>query len=181
MKDKIVLDNLGLIYKVLKNMNYVAKDEEDFEEAYYCGLVGLIKASKTYDEAKSKSSYLYQCIKSEISNLYKRRTRKKYIQPFMISLQDSTLTDILYENILASDEDIEKNYRLKETINEMLDLLNKYPNQKHREIIKLNFGIQCEKESLREISNRYGVTYQAIGDIRKRVLNKLNRELSKCI
>ena len=76
MKDEIILNNLGLIYKAMKDLHCQIRTEEEFEQYYYAGLFALIKASKTYDETKGKSGYLYIYIKNAIKKQFTSNGRK---------------------------------------------------------------------------------------------------------
>ena len=73
MKNEIIEKNIGLIYKAMNDLNCTYYTQEDFEEYYFAGLVGLIKASRTYDETKGKSGYLYTSIKNEIKRVFNWR------------------------------------------------------------------------------------------------------------
>ena len=105
MKDKIVLENLGLIYKVIKDLHCNYTNQEEFEQYYYAGLVGLIKASKTYDPTKSKSSYLVNGIrKSILSTFVIRSAKKRYTGMYNISL-NKEINDIELQDLIVNEYD----------------------------------------------------------------------------
>ena len=87
MNEKIVLENLNLIYKVMKDLNCNMTREEEIEEYWFAGLCGLIDASKVFDETKGKSTYLYKSIRNRIFNVFYKNTRpKRYAKIKPISL-----------------------------------------------------------------------------------------------
>lgn len=65
--EELFENNINLTYKIASSYKYKL-DKEDFEDIYGASLVGLWKASNTYDESRSKfSTYAWACMKREIN------------------------------------------------------------------------------------------------------------------
>ena len=62
--EKLVLDNVNLIYLVLKKLGLYNNHEEYFD----LGMIGLVKGAKTFNKelGYNASTYLYRCIYNEI-------------------------------------------------------------------------------------------------------------------
>ncbi len=179
MKEEEILKNIGLVYKAIQYMNFQQRnDDEEWDEIYITGIIGLIKAVNTYNESiAKKSTYYFQCILNEIRKLYTARTSQKR-NKLPISLESYiSSTDILFEETLQSEQNIEEEYILKEQIEIMLSTLERYKNKKHLAMVKDNFGIGCERLSIRAIAKKYGMSTQNAFEVRKKVLNWLRKEL----
>ena len=75
MEDKIVTDNINLIYHVLKKYGLY----RNLDEYYDVGLIGLVKGVKSYDNSKGYaiSTYLVKCITTEVLAYQRKITMKK--------------------------------------------------------------------------------------------------------
>ena len=179
MRDKEILNNIGLVYKAIQKMNFQQRnDDEEWDEIFIAGVIGLIKAVDTYNESISKKgTYYYQCISNEIRNVYILRTAQKRNKKTYSLDNYIATTDIVFEDTLPSDQNIEEEYILKEEIEEMLSTLNKYKNKKHLAMVKDNFGIGCERLTIRAIAKKYGMSSQNAFEVRKKVLKWLKNEL----
>ena len=86
-EEELILNNLGLIYKVIKDLKCYWRTEDEFQDYYDAGLEGLIMGAKTYDGSSKPSTYLYPCIKNMIirefvtSEQLKRRINKEIMVP----------------------------------------------------------------------------------------------------
>ena len=83
--DNIIITNQGLIGKAIKDLKCYWRTEDEFQDLYDAGMIGLIKGAKEYKkELSSTSTYLYTCIKNEIcksiylSEMQKRKINKIY-------------------------------------------------------------------------------------------------------
>jgi RNA polymerase sporulation-specific sigma factor len=182
MREKEILDNIGLVYTAIKKMNFQQRnDDEEWDEIYNSGIIGLIKAVDTYNEKKNikKSTYYFQCIANEIKHLYiSKSAQKRNYLPLSLD-RNISKTDVEFYETLASDINIENDYIKKEEIDNMLVILEKYRNKKHIKMIKENFGIGCEKKTIKEIAKEYGTSNQNISQAKDRLLKWLRKELEK--
>ena len=113
MEEKLILENINLIYYVLKKINLYNQREDFFD----LGLIGLIKGVKSFDYKKGVklNTYLYTCIKNEIL-IYQRKKRIK-----CISLNEDIGDNLKLEDALQSNYDVERD---AET-NIKIEILNK--------------------------------------------------------
>ena len=182
MREKEILNNLGLVYKAIKNMHFHCNndDDEEWDEIYIAGVIGLIKGVDNYNkEISKKGTYYHKCITNEIGKVYMLRTaQKRNIKP--VSLENYTIgNDLRLEEVIQSNQNIEKDTIRKQETEIILDLLNKYKNKKHIKIVKEYFGIGCEQKSMRELAIKYEISHQRIYYIKSQVLKWIRNELEK--
>lgn len=67
-RNKLVEDNLKLVYKLATKYKYLCCSTIDFDDLVSLGFIGLVKAAKTFDESKNIkfSTLAYICIKNSI-------------------------------------------------------------------------------------------------------------------
>lgn len=132
--DNFVIDNLKLVNFVIKKMNIL--NANDYEDYYQVGVIGLIHATKTYNN-KFKgafSTYAYACIKNEIIK-YIKKNRSNYI-----SLEDKIFNDIRIEDTIADNEElIIDKIIIKETYKKLYTLLNTILNDIEKKVIEMIF------------------------------------------
>jgi len=180
MREKKILDNLGLIYKVMKDMNCQYKDQDDFDDIFGAGLIGLINGIDTLDDSKSKSKYLYMCISNNIKILFKYRTSKKNFNGMKeISINQPLRNEKYLEDIIPNNVDIEKETINKELIEKIIKIINKFKKEKNIEIICKYYGLGYPKKTLRELAEEYNVSFQSIQQRIKRDIKKIKREIEK--
>lgn len=174
MKEEIILNNLGLIHKAIKDLHCVYRNQEEYDNFYYAGLLGLIKASKTYDEAKGKSTYLYNNICLRIKNVFKYNSNPKRHN----GLVEISLNTEIYNHEIQ--DIIPDKYNLEEDVtNKILirDALNKLKDKKYKAFIKEYYGIDCPELNMREIAQKYGVSVQGVSQIIQWGLRLLRKEI----
>ena len=101
--DKLITDNMGLVYAQLKHFNRLNDDE-----AYGWAVEALINAARTYDDSKSVkfSTYAMACIYNGIA-MYLRKMRKKQREVSYdaeVPDTDVTLRDIIPDSGPTPDE-----------------------------------------------------------------------------
>jgi RNA polymerase primary sigma factor len=77
--------------------------------------------------------------------------------------------------ILAADESVEECVEDRLLSKRALDLLNRIPDPRGRQILLARLGFYGEDESFRAIAARYKVTRQAVANIYKRTLSRLQQ------
>lgn len=175
MKDKIILNNLGLIHKAIKNLHCQYRTKDQYEEYYYAGLFGLIKASKVQNYNISKSSFLYICIKNEINRQFKKNNANKRKIKYTLSL-NKEMTEYGEEFI----EQLEDNYNLEKDVITRLfikDSLNKLKNKRYKQFIMEYYGIDTPPLNLQEIAEKYGVSKQNVQQLIQWGLKLLRKEI----
>lgn len=178
VRETIILHNLRLVlyvvYKYIRNKN-------DLEEFFSIGLIGLIKAVDTYDISKNVefSSYANCCIQNEFHMFFRKNQKniKEAISldaPLLDGASDASLSDFLID----FDSDTTEIYEKKETIQELLKIVNQLPD-KEKEIIYLHFGLYGNKEyNQREIAKKLNISYSYVSKIIKTVLCKLKKKMN---
>ncbi len=160
MREELILNNLGLIHKVMKDIHLNIRNEEEFNEYYYYGLVGLIKASNYFDPNKSKSSYLYKSIRREITDYIKQKVRyKRNPKKKDISLNTLLGDDAELQDFIKSDFNLEKYVIDKVFID---NELNKLKNKRYKAFLIEYYGINCPELNMQEIALKYGVSRQCV-------------------
>lgn len=176
MKDEIILNNLGLIHKAIKDLHCEYRTKEQFEQYYYAGLFGLILASKTYDKAKGNSVYLYNSISARIRSAFKYNTSLKRNN----GLVETSLNGIVKETNEEYIEFLRDSYNLEEDVITRLtvrDALNKLKNKKYKQFIIEYYGIDCPALNMQELALKYGVSKQNIQQTIQWGLRLLRKEI----
>jgi RNA polymerase sigma factor (sigma-70 family) len=174
MKDELILQNKGLIIKVMNDLKCKITCEDDFEDYYYAGLFGLIQATKQYDDSKGKSTYLYKGIKMAIQREFRRRVAARRNGKKPLSLNKYITDGIEFEELITNNSEFENELITKIWIR---DALNKLPNRRYKEVLIQYYGIDCLPVSTPKIALKYGTTQQNINELRERGLKRLKKEL----
>lgn len=182
--DKIVLENQKLIRFAIKKMNLFWKTEDEFQEYYDDGLIGLINGAKTYSTEKGKpSTYLYTCIKNEISKgIVSKITLKKILNyRYKLSIDepvnneiDKTLSDVIPDPNVNIEDDLEK----KLEIEKLMYAIDKLDNAKDKLYLCEFYGLKGYKKLLaKEIEDKYNVSHTTVADRLKRARQTLKKYL----
>ena len=179
--DKLVLDNIKLIYKIIKDLKIYWNTEDEYQDYYDAGLEGLIRGAKKYDYSTKPSTYLYQCIKNQICRyIYQSETDKRKInKENKLSFEQYIDSDdgMVLEEIIASkfnlEEEIERSIKLQAVVKE----INKMKNKIDSLVFKMYFGLEGRTpKTVAEIAKELGVSTRAIYKRIKRVMNKLKEK-----
>ena len=166
--EKLVLDNINLIYLVLKRLKLYHEQEEYFD----IGMIGLVRGATTFNKelGYSPTTYLYKCIYNEI---LKEINKKKLETTSLDKLVDEVHT---LKDIIPDKKTLESDYFLgvdNIIINEALKELT----EKEQTVIKFTFGLNGIQMTQRELARILGVTPTSIGRTKKRALRKLKIKL----
>lgn len=159
--DNLIITNQGLIGKVIKDLKCYWHTEDEFQDIYDAGMIGLIRGAKTYNKSKSSiGTYLYTCIKNEIcksiylSEMQKRKINKKiFLSLDQPCAGDDTTT--IEELIRDEKVNIEKEIINAITREEVRNAISKL-KPKYQQILKLKYGIGCEQQSIVNIAKILG-------------------------
>ena len=158
-KNNLIEENLNLIHYVLSKMNNINNQYEDlFQE----GVIGLINASNTYDINKNIkfSTYAYCCIRNEIFHYI----RKNCINQFYVEnevLDNMLILQNIHDNELIREEEH----------NKILDVINLKLSDLERKIICMSYGIACKKLKQKEIQIMLDLKQYQISRIKKKAIN----------
>lgn len=185
-EEELILNNMLLINKCIKDMHLYWKTEDEYQNYYDDGLIGLINGVKTFDESKNTKlvTYLYTCIKNSISrgiraSLYdKRKIHKETLVSLDEHLKDNptaTYKDMLIDPDVNIEEDLEKKYKIAEVIHAINAKLN--PSQKR--VFCKYYGIEGYKErSAKEIAKEENRSLTAITTSISNSQRKIRRYLN---
>ena len=161
-KEKLILDNIGLIYMVLKKYNLYKYADEYFD----VGMIGLVYGAKTFDASKGYkvSTYLTTCIANEIKkylrfqNVKKRNNGIKDISIYtLVGKDEKYLLDVI-----PSNENIEENTIKKEQLEFMYKEIFKL-SDRDKFIICSTHGLLGYKELTQiEIAKELGVSRRLV-------------------
>lgn len=166
--ERLVLDNIKLIYAVLKKLKVYHKCDEYFD----VGMIGLVKGAKSFnkDLGYSPTTYLYKCIYNEIVKEFK----KKEIST--ISL-DKPIDDLhTFEDIIPDKKTTESDY-FSRTDNIIINETIKELTPKEQMIIYNTFGFFEKKMTQQELGEKLGVCQARISRIKTSALKKLKIKL----
>lgn len=159
--DNLIISNQGLIGKVIKDLKCYWRTEDEFQDLYDAGMIGLIKGAKEYKkELSSISTYLYTCIKNEIcksiylSEMQKRKINKKVYLSFDQPCADddtTTIGELIRDEKVNIENDIINSITREEVRNAISKLKPRY-----QQILKLKYGIECEQQSIVNIAKILG-------------------------
>lgn len=176
-RDDLILDNINLIYYVLKKMNLYKKADEYYD----IGMIGLIKAADTFDESKGYtfSTYSSRCIRSELlgyirrENSNKRKSNYNTISLEMTIYQENDDREINLIDTLPSKVNIEEEIIANEE-KELLEEALKILNDKELLVISYMFGINGYDEiKQKDIATILGMQQGSVSRIGKRAINKM--------
>ena len=183
-KDDLVLNNIGLIHKVIKDVNCYWYTEDEFQDFYDAGLIELVKSAKKYDGSVAESTFFYKCIKHGILHhmTIKNAKKRKIDNGILLSLD--YLTDIEKEktflNFIEDEKvNVEKEVITNDEINRMMKIIDTKLKSRQKNIICHKFGLNGYKlmNSI-ELSKKYKCTPQAINDNIKYIEKKIKKHLN---
>ena len=152
--------------------------DKDMDDLISIGTIGLIKGIDTFDDTKNirLATYAARCIDNEL--LMMLRSEKKSAKD--VYLYDSIGADkegneiSLIDVIEYADEDVVERVTLEEQVQKLGDYVEKALNQREKEIIRMRYGLNGEKEKTqREIAAIYGISRSYVSRIEKKALEKL--------
>ena len=170
MKDHEITRHIPLVKKVIKDMHCRYQDENEYEEYFSAGLLGLVKGAKTYDGSVKVSTYLYACIKNEIARVFKNNSKERrygIIESLNKPLIDGDEGSGELQDTISSGEDIEAQFQETEEYAKLYEAINRLKPYK-RELIIQNYGLGCTRKTIRELAKEHGKS-------RTGVLNAIHR------
>lgn len=184
MKENLILDNIKLIYYVLKKMHLGSESDEYFD----IGMIGLCKAANTYDTDKkiAFTTYAYKCITTQIlCEIRDRNSNKSKINYNTISLSKPIAMngdrEMLVENVLANDINIEEEICYKETLEELDKCINKLP-PREKVILTYHYGLNgVRKHTQYEIADILKISQSQVSRSIKKGIKMLRETMCKCL
>ena len=175
-EEELILNNINLIYVVLKRMGLYHKADE----LYDIGLIGLVKGAKKYDPARgySASTYLYRCIYNEFLMSQRRVRSGREIPHYQLTSLSTEISDtITLEDVLQDTTNIEEEIIKKEQINTLYKELAKLTEQEQL-IIKLAFGLgEYKKTNQTKIGKMLNMSQAQVSRIKDKAIAKIRENM----
>lgn len=163
-----ITDNFGLIGSIIKDMKIKILEYDDL---FDIGVIGLIKADRSYDENKGIkfSTYATNCIKNEIITVLNEENKHLNVLSLNATIDDDdtiTLSDIIPDNDGINIYGL----GLRANIDKLNDLeryclISYYGLYEHIKITQIDIAEKLNK------SNTY------VNRIIKRAINKLSKSM----
>lgn len=183
-EEQIILENQGLIYMCIKNLNLHWETNDEFQDYYDYGLLGLINGAKTYDESKGVkiSSYLVTCIRNEICKYLYLKTLPKRLNPNGKDLSLNYIVENSEEEcefincIVDPNTNVEEEVEHKMQLEILLNAINRLPKERDALIIKMYYGLEnYEHHSLERIGAKLNLSRTGVNNIIKRTIPKIKK------
>ncbi len=173
--------NLRLVAHVIKKYYSASNDQDDLISI---GIIGLIKAIKTFDCTKNTrlATYAAKCVENEIFMHFRTLRRQNceisLSEPIDTDAEGNTLElmdilcfeDDMLDNLMRSDREI----LLKHCIDKALD-------GREKEIIRQRYGLGDTKpKTQREVAQALGISRSYVSRIEKKALEKLRAAFQNC-
>ena len=173
-KERLILENLGLV-KYLSNR--FTQDYFEYEDIVSIGTIGLIKASKSFDEQKKIkfSTYAGTCIKNEIS-MYYRKTKKLENE---VSMEEPIAKDceggeLLLENVIADKKvNVVEEIQNREEAERALRIILNYLQGKER----LALLYRMREMNQTEIAELLGISQSYMSRLEKKAKNEVRKAI----
>ena len=182
-EEELILNNLPLIKKVIKDMKLYWRTDDEFQDFYDAGVEGLIKGAKQYNSSISKpSTYLITCIRHEIcKHLYLSECDKRKVhKETLVSLDKEVGNETTLADFLQSDINIEEEILKKLEIEKLLNTIDKCLTQRQKKYICKSYGLNGYKQkSFEAIAAEENCSRSNVYSIVKRAKKILKKQLIK--
>ncbi len=178
--NQLIEHNLRLVVFIARKFENTGVGLEDLISI---GTIGLIKAVNTFDpEKKNKlATYASRCIENEVLMYLRHTARARY----EVSLDEPLRRDwdgneLLLSDVLGTEGDLVYR-RMDDRVEKQLlrDALKKLP-AREMQIMQLRFGLNGQKElTQKEVADLLGISQSYISRLEKRILARLNTELTR--
>lgn len=175
-RNRLIEHNLRLVAHIIKKYYAAAGDQDDLISI---GVIGLIKAIRTFDPSKNTrlATYAARCVENEIF-MHFRTLRRVSCE---VSLSEPIDTDcegntLELMDILSSEEDMFENLLKSDKIALLRAYLQSELDAREREIMILRYGLN-ERRPLtqRETAERLGISRSYVSRIEKAAIEKLRQ------
>ena len=174
--------NLRLVLSVIKRFH---SSNENVDDLFQIGCIGLIKAINTFNRNKNikLATYASRCIENEIL-MYLRRNNKTKME---VSIDEPLNVDwdgneLLLSDILGTEEDtITKDLENEAERRLLVKAINKL-SSREKLIVRMRFGLDNpdgEEKTQKEVADYLGISQSYISRLEKRIINRLKREILK--
>ena len=175
-RNQLIEHNLRLVAHIIKKYYAAAGDQDDLISI---GVIGLIKAIRTFDPSKNTrlATYAARCVENEIF-MHFRTLRRVSCEVSLSEPIDSDCEGNTLElmDILSSEEDMFENLLKSDKIALLRAYLQSELDAREREIMILRYGLN-ERRPLtqRETAERLGISRSYVSRIEKAAIEKLRQ------
>ncbi len=181
-RSKLIEHNLRLVVYIAKRFENAGVNVEDLVSI---GTIGLIKAVNTFAPEKNikLATYASRCIENEILMYLRRNGKTKSEISFDEPLNvDWDGNELLLSDILGTEEDVIFEHLEGEVNRRLLYHAIKKLNRRERRIIEMRFGLAGGREmTQKEVADVMGISQSYISRLEKKIINRLRREINRCI
>lgn len=179
-RNKLIEHNLRLVAHIIKKYYSATNDQDDLISI---GVIGLIKAIKTFDISKNTrlATYAARCVENEIF-MHFRTLRRINCE---VSLSEPIDTDcegntLELMDILSFEEDMFENLLQSDKIVLLRSYIQTELDPREREILILRYGLN-DKQPLtqRETAERLGISRSYVSRIEKAAIETLRAAFEK--
>ena len=178
-----------LIERNLRLVVYIARKFENtginIEDLISIGTIGLIKAVNTFDASKNikLATYASRCIENEILMFLRRNGKQKKEVSFDEPLNtDWDGNELLLSDIMGTDNDMVFKHIEDEVEKELLLSALTKLSDREKTIMELRFGLRGESErTQKQVADMMGISQSYISRLEKRIIKRLQTEMSKII
>lgn len=158
---------LGLISSIASKYQNIFNDVAyDIDDLIQEGLLGLLSASKTYNNEKETSfkNYAVICIENRFTSIARKSKKQKQT----ISLTNDTIESIIDDNILSTQELFES----REYVKRLREVMKKKLSNLEYDVIKLYLsGL-----SYKEIATKLSIEEKSVDNAIQRIHKKLSNQ-----
>ena len=173
--DELVKQNLGLVGLVLKG---IVKENQDRDDLFQIGSIGLIKAAQSFDESKKIkfATYACQCIQNEILMEFRRQGGKSRNAPTLsfeapIKRNNEGKKLVVGDMIVDQKQNFEEQKECIELLEEVLNYMINKLSFKERYIVLCRAGGITQDE----LAEQLQVSQSFTSRIEKNSIKKLTR------
>ena len=177
-EEKLILDNINLIYMVLKRYGLY----KDLEEYFDIGMIGLVRGAKNFDASKgyAPSTYLVSCITAEVLKYCRGQLRAKRgggVKDISIYTPvNAAGREICLLETIPSNENIEENMLQAEKLELMYKELSKLKERDKFIICSYYELLGYEKLSQKEIAKKIGIGQAGVCRVIKKFIKEVRRK-----
>ena len=174
--DELITKNQNLVYYVLKKIGLYHLQDEYFD----VGMIGLVKAGRTYTEEKGKfTTYAYRCIANEINaERRKQSTNKRQGEIISLNTEIKSADGLVLEDFIPSPMDTEQEVIRNEQMKEIKQIISRL-SDKEQYVIKAYYGIDQDKEDQEQISKKLKISRSMVSRIITKVIIKMRNEVER--